>query len=144
MLGPMVNLILVSVHTLEDISNPLYVSQKLSEISNGGYIAVPTKYVELARFEDPEFNYRGYIHHRWIFSIKNNKFIGYPKIVYLERDPKFDAIASTDPNTRDLSFYWKDTVGLEIVNNDYLGPSGKDIYVYYNGLLLDDLDTQRT
>ena len=122
-------------HTLEDISNPKFVCMKLSEISKEGYIAIPSKFRELARFECSTHPYRGYIHHRWIFDIdKDNKFIGYPKINYLEHDTKFDYIATTSQNVADLSFYWKDEIKLDIINNDYLGPSGDAVKSYYNNL----------
>jgi hypothetical protein len=123
-------------HTLEDISNPKFVCQKLSEISKEGFIAVPSKFRELAIFEDQRYLYRGYIHHRWIFIInKLNKFIGFPKINYIDSNSIFDIIASTDNNISDLSFIWKDNIELDIINNDYLGPSIESVKSYYNKLL---------
>lgn len=130
----------ICTHTLEDISNPKYVLKKLADISKEGYIAVPSKYIELARFEDSRYPYRGYIHHRWIFSIRDNRFVGYPKIPYLEQDSFFDSIASTKETKKDLSFYWKDSIPFSIINNDYLGPSGDAIVTYYRTLKKDDLD----
>jgi FkbM family methyltransferase len=130
----------ICTHTLEDISNPKFVCKKLEEISKAGYIAVPSKYIELARFEDEQYKYRGYIHHRWIFSIENNKFIGYPKIPLLEHDTIYDSIASTNIETRDLSFYWQNSIPIQLINNDFLGPSGSAVIGYYRQLLKDDLD----
>jgi hypothetical protein len=127
-------------HTLEDISNPSYVMTKLAEISCAGFIAVPSKYVEMSRFETLGYKYRGYIHHRWVFSIRDSKFIGYPKIPFLEQDPAFDSIASTAAAVRDLSFMWKESIPFEIVNNDYLGPNVDAVIGYYKQLLHDDLD----
>jgi hypothetical protein len=129
-------------HTLEDISNPKFVCSKLTEISKAGYIAVPSKYRELAKFEDWQFPYRGYIHHRWIFTIEDNQFVGYPKISYLEYNPIFDTIASTDNNKKDLSFYWKDSIDVSIINNDYLGPSCSAVKEYYLNLLNHNSITQ--
>lgn len=130
----------ICTHTLEDISNPTFVCKKLEEISKAGYIAVPSKYIELSRFENTYYNYRGYIHHRWIFSIKDNKFIGYPKISVLEYDTLYDSIASLESEKRDLSFYWKDQIPIEIINNDYLGPSIEHVIEYYKNLFCDDLE----
>jgi len=133
----------ICTHTLEDISNPKFVCSKLSEISKSGFIAVPSKYIELARFEDSRFKWRGFIHHRWIFTIEDNKFVGYPKISYLEYNPVFDTIASTDNNIKDLSFYWEDSVDVSIINNDYLGPSSEAVKGYYLNLLNHNPITQR-
>jgi FkbM family methyltransferase len=133
----------ICTHTLEDISNPVFVCKKLSQISKEGYIAVPSKYMELSIIEPLGFNYRGYIHHRWIFSIKDNKFLGYPKISYIDHDTVFDTIATTDTNLMDLSFYWHISIPIEIINNDYLGPSSAAVIGYYKGLLSDDLEQIR-
>jgi hypothetical protein len=127
-------------HTLEDISNPKYVCQKLSQISKAGYIAVPSKYIELARFEHSYYKYRGFIHHRWIFSIDNNTFVGYPKIPYLEHDQLFDSIARYTLKDGDLSFKWNDSIDVSIINGDYLGPDIPSVITYYKKLFKDDLD----
>ena len=36
-------------HTLEDLSNPLLVTQQLNKIAKSGYIAIPSKFIELSR-----------------------------------------------------------------------------------------------
>lgn len=84
--------------------NPKYVCEQIEKISKAGYIAVPSKYRELSRFEG---GYRGYIHHRWIFHMKNNIFIGFPKINYIDSIPIFDRIADFNENRADLSFFGK-------------------------------------
>jgi FkbM family methyltransferase len=127
-------------HTLEDISNPSLVCRKLSEISKEGWIAVPSKYKELARFENSEFKYRGYIHHRWIFSIQGGKFVGWPKIPYLEQDPFYDTIADVRTETQEMSFFWRGALELKIINNDFLGPGDKAVISYYRTLAGDDID----
>jgi len=122
-------------HTLEDIMNPVFVCEQICKISKEGYIAVPSKYKELYRFET-NHKYRGYIHHRWIFNIENNKFIGYPKINYLDSNNIFDGIANNSENIQDLSFYWKDNIEIEYINNNYLGPNLNSVIDYYNGLFI--------
>ena len=47
---------------------------------------------------------------------------------------------STNIHTRDLSFYWNTTIPIEIINNDFLGPSGDAVIGYYRDLLYDDID----
>lgn len=125
----------ICTHTLEDIANPKFVCEQLSKIANAGYIAVPSKYRELSRFEMSNYNYRGYIHHRWIFNVEDGVFVGYPKINYLDSTNIFDKIACMDENKSDLSFYWKDNIDIIYINNNYLGPSVGCVIGYYNNLL---------
>lgn len=121
----------ICTHTLEDIMNPVFVCQQIMRIALSGYIAVPSKYRELSRFEG---DYRGYIHHRWIFTIKNNVVIGFPKIGYLENCVLFNTIADLSENKSDLSFFWKDTLDIVYLNNNFLGPNAKSVVEYYNDL----------
>jgi len=135
----------ICTHTLEDIANPLLVSRKLSQISKAGYVAVPSKFVELSRFETVlgyGVSYRGYIHHRWIYSVRGGVFVGFPKVSFVEMDPFFDRIGgkAADANI-DLSFYWRAPLNLQIVNGDYLGPSVDAVLGYYHDQLIgDDVD----
>jgi len=125
----------ICTHTLEDIMNPVYVSEQIEKIAKEGYIAVPSKYRELSRFECGERSYRGYIHHRWIFDINDSIFVGYPKINYLDSTNIFDRIADLDDNKCDLSFFWKDKIEIAYINNNYLGPNVESVKTYYNSLL---------
>lgn len=122
----------ICTHTLEDIMNPVYVSEQICKISKEGYISFPSKFRELSRFEG---NYRGYIHHRWIFKVKNNsEIVAYPKINLIENNINFDKIANLAENIKDLSFYWKDTIEMKYINNNYLGPNVESVISYYNDL----------
>ena len=96
---------------------------------------MPSKYIELSRFECGNTGYRGYIHHRWIFDIIDNIFVGYPKINYLDCTNVFDQIAVMDENKLDLSFYWKDKIDIVYLNNNYLGPDVLSVIRYYDSLL---------
>jgi hypothetical protein len=121
----------ICTHTLEDVMNPVFVSEQIAKIALGGYIAVPSKYRELAKFEG---DYRGYIHHRWIFTVKNNVFIGFPKIGYVENCKAFDSVADLSDNKADLSFYWKNSIDILYLNNNFLGPNVKSVIEYYADL----------
>jgi predicted O-methyltransferase YrrM len=129
-------------HTLEDVGSPSMICGKLSRIARMGYIAVPSKYKELSRFETSPPSYRGYIHHRWIFSVRDHQFWGYPKLNFLDHDPYFDRFAGPEQTPNDqLSFWWKNAIELQIVNGGYLGPSPSHVMEYYRkGLTDDDLD----
>lgn len=133
----------VCSHTLEDISNPKYVCDQITKIAKSGYIAVPSKYSEFSRgVVTPEGKkIRGYVHHRWIFTFKNGKFIGFPKISYVEVDDIFDLLANNDKRIENLGFFWNNEIELHIINNDYLGSSQMDAMNRYRSELFnDDLD----
>ena len=134
----------ICTHTLEDIMNPEFVSRQIAKIAKSGYIAVPSKHRELARFENGRNTYRGYIHHRWIFDIIDNVFVGFPKINYIDSNDAFDRIANVSEHISDLSFFWKDTIDIRYVNNNYLGPSVHAVIGYYNELLNDNINCRET
>jgi hypothetical protein len=120
-------------HTLEDIINPVFVCEQIAKISKSGYVAFPTKYRELSRnIEFTNLNFRGYMHHRWIFTIKDNIVVGFPKINYIESTDIFDYVATKEDDMQDLSFWWEDKIDIMYINNNYLGPSGTAIVSYYN------------
>jgi len=121
----------ICTHVLEDIMNPGFVCEQICKIAKGGYIAFPSKYRELSRFEG---QYRGHIHHRWIFTIKNEVVYGFPKINYLETNFIFDRVSDISENKSDLSFFWKDTIPLKYINNNFLGPNIASVISYYNNL----------
>lgn len=39
-----------------------------------------------------------------------------------------------DDNKKDLSFFWKDTIDIRYINNNYLGPNVVSVISYYNSL----------
>jgi len=122
----------ICTHVLEDIMNPVFVCEQMIKIAKEGYIAFPSKYRELYRFEG---QYRGYIHHRWIFDIKNDSIIAYPKINYIE-NYIFDRIANISNDVQDLSFFWKDTIEMTYLNSNFLGPNVQSVIEYYNNLFI--------
>ena len=129
-------------HTLEDVANPSLICRKLGRIARMGYVAVPSKYKELSRFEANPPTYRGYIHHRWIFTVRDDRFWGFPKLNFLDHDAYFDRFCAPE-NAADeqLSFWWKNGLELDVVNGGYLGPSPAHVADYYRqGLTGDDLD----
>jgi len=140
----------ICCHTLEDIMNPGYVCEQLSKIAIEGYIAVPSKHSELAIFDayytaaskhresKIHYGHRGYMHHRWIFSIHNNSFIGFPKIGYLENMNTFNRFNQNNQEIGDLSFFWKNEIKVTYLNNNYLGPNAATVVGLYDLLLEDE------
>jgi len=99
----------ICTHTLEDINNPVYAARMIEQIANAGIIVEPSKYRELARFSG---NFRGYIHHRWIFDIRQGVLTALPKINYIE-DSCFDCALEAE----ELIVEWKGGIGLKALND---------------------------
>lgn len=112
----------ICTHTLEDINNPVYAARMIEDIANAGLIVEPSKYRELTRFSG---SFRGFIHHRWIFDIRQGQLIALPKINYIE-DQYFDCTLQAE----ELIVEWKDSIGLKHLNDGmpygYDNVSGED------------------
>eukprot|EP00971_Amphidinium_carterae_P123572 2447150-Amphidinium_carterae.1 len=66
-----------------------------------GFVAIPSKYRELAKFElkhESSTGWRGYSHHRWIFDSYHGELLAYPKLSWIDYDPMFDDIADSSDN----------------------------------------------
>ena len=139
----------ICTHTLEDIINPGFVCEQICKIAKEGYIAFPSKYRELCRNVDNQMhNYRGYIHHRWIFTVKKEEkkeenqenqgktknLLAFPKINYLDSESKFDQIANPSNECCELNFFWKENIEFEYLNNNFLGPNVAAVLKYYDKL----------
>lgn len=120
----------ICTHTLEDISNPKLVVSMLNAISNNGFIAFPSKYAECPRHSRL---FRGWMHHRWIFNYEQDSVIGYPKLAFTEYLDYLDQIHH-DVSKEELSFFWKDTCDIQIINNDFF-PSEQYMLDIYKNLL---------
>jgi hypothetical protein len=124
-------------HTLEDLALPALTLKMMPKIAKEGFIATPSKYAELSRVADQPW--LGYIHHRWIYTFKNGVYIAAPKLNFIEHVPELLKIGNPDRTIYELSFFWKDDIDFQILNNDYLGPTVEQVVGYYEILLNDDL-----
>ena len=124
-------------HIIEDISLPQVLLNNIKYIANEGFIGIPSKYRELSKIEG---NYLGYIHHRWIYSIKNNELIAFPKLNFIDYEKKLTNIGDPNDSLEDLSFFWKNSIPYSVINNNYMGPSVNAVFNYYNELISDDID----
>lgn len=106
----------ICTHTLEDILDPQFVVKKLSQISKQGFIAMPSKWVELSYTGRP---FKGWIHHRWIFDVIDGYLVCVPKLPYMEH------IDTTSFKTKpeEIRIYWEGELPVKILNDDYIGPS---------------------
>lgn len=95
-------------HTLEDVENPIWVCRNIEIIAKEGYIATPSKYVELGRICGP---FRGYYHHRWIMDISGDmSLVCYPKYNWIEYIQEFDSML--DRSREDLAFFWVSSIPI--------------------------------
>jgi hypothetical protein len=122
-------------HTLEDIAAPQFVSEMLCKIAKEGFIAVPSKNVELTRQVNGP--YLGYVHHRWIYNKEQDNFVAYPKLNFIEHYDHSDIVNKFTSDINELCFFWKDNFKFNIVNDDYMGPNVGAVYTYFNNLNLE-------
>jgi hypothetical protein len=99
----------ICTHTLEDIANPVFVCSQIQKIAKSGFVATPSKYREVCRFESGA-PYRGYFNHRWIFDVEGTTIKGYPKVNMIDYIKEFDQIADLSEEKSELSFWWQDSV----------------------------------
>ena len=59
-----------------------------------------------------------------------------PKLNFIEHN-NFDSITKEfSSEINELCFFWKDNFKLNIINNDFLGPSIDSVHQYYTRLTL--------
>ena len=124
-------------HVIEDISTPKVLINMLGKIAKEGFIGIPSKYRELKEINNNK--YVGYMHHRWIYTFENEKLLAYPKLNFIDSLENVKKIGENN-DLIDLSFFWKNKLNLEIINNDYLGPTEQVVLNKYNNLLNDEVD----
>lgn len=123
-------------HTLEDLALPAVTLRNMPLIAKEGFVATPSKYREFSKVADQPW--LGYIHHRWIYTFKKGVFLALPKLNFIEHT-ELRMIGDLSHSISDLSFFWKDTLEYEILNDDYMGPTVSDVLGYYKILLEDNL-----
>lgn len=107
-------------HTLEDIENPQFVTKKLQQVAKAGFVAFPSKFMEMEKGFYRKFpKTRGMHHHRWIFATKNGKLYGLPKMGWTDliSDRNLKKMRTNngkidDPKDHELRFYWKDSIDV--------------------------------
>ena len=127
-------------HTLEDISSPVLGIRLLQRVSEAGYIALPTKHIEMGRGLEGGRNvgviyYRGFHHHRWIFDIRNNVLWCFPKLNFLDFMPVADLLGTTDWRWNDFNFIWYHEIKYQVLNDGYMGPSKGQVWSMFNRTL---------
>ena len=114
----------ICTHTLEDLNNPLYVIDKIINISKRGLISVPSKYLELVHIEDN--SHRGYYHHRYISMINNQKLLFIPKTPIIERKVFNDISKKYNENNGELWLIWENNFEYELYQDGWCGPNANE------------------
>jgi hypothetical protein len=120
----------ICTHTLEDISNPSLVCEMLPKIAKRGFISVPSKYAEYLRFETwyGIKGYRGFFHHKWVYSLKNNVFRGFEKASYWEYIND-DRLNKSQGHSTEIGFLWEDKFEYKFYySSDVIGCYTEPLY----------------
>ena len=81
--------------------------------------------------------YRGYLHHRWVFTIKDDVLWMFPKLSFIEI---MEGLEFVEPRvTQELSFFWKDYIPYKIFQDDWLGPNPWEVVNNYREQIKDGL-----
>jgi hypothetical protein len=133
----------ICTQTLEDIRNPQLALKWMQDVAVRGYIDVPNKWMELRKGTEHRHQedwdglrlygaYRGYMHHRWIFSIQDGTLVLFPKLNFLDQVRAIDdIIPPPDWTFRALSFWWEEKIPFRTWNNDFVGPSPQYVIESY-------------
>jgi FkbM family methyltransferase len=120
-------------HTLEDLAYPAVTLEMLPRIAEAGYVAVPSRYLESLKPEQP---YKGFIHHRWILDNMGEDLVLAPKIGLLEHlalGAEADWPARSD--RFEFQMTWRGAIRFQALNGDYLGPTRESVIGLYGQFL---------
>ena len=103
--------------TLEDLGHPEFVVNQLQKVAKAGWIGVPSKHFELMNLQGIygcNFATRGLHHHRWIYTSKNGKWYGLPKMGWTDSilDSSLTMKFNGSPWAHELSFYWEKNIDV--------------------------------
>ena len=119
----------ICTHTLEDLYNPLTPLMKIPEIANSGIITMPDAKTELSHVESSKW--LGYIHHRWIFDVEDNKMLIVPKLNFIDSLVQHPSVSTP----AEIRYEWSDTIEYKMFMNNYLGPTVKTVIAHYTDFI---------
>jgi len=136
----------IASHILEDIANPGVMLEMLPRVAEAGYVAMPSKFIEMSRYIDGL--HRGWTHHRWIYTVQKGVLVVIPKLTFLEMDGDFDHVSHRvhvfvdGRRYDDMIFEWRKELPYRILNDDYMGPSTEAIIAMFTDIFqqVDDSD----
>lgn len=138
-------------HVIEDLQNPRPLLRHLRDIAHEGFIAVPSKFLELQRNVDlisgvlahggSWSSPRGFRHHKWIFTSIDGRLFGLPKDALVEADPFFDKVAAAPlaQHFNEIRWMWPPFRRVALVTD--FGGTAHRVGVYRDLLTCDDLSS---
>jgi hypothetical protein len=130
----------ICTHTLEDLNYPENICKIINRIGKQGFISVPSKYSEYCIFESHlNLNgHRGYHHHRWIYRLKNDILIGYPKMNTWDKYNNTNLEKANSTYT-EINFLWKDNFKFNFISPHQLLDNRKGPPLIHEIAEMDDL-----
>jgi SAM-dependent methyltransferase len=119
----------VCSHTLEDVRDPIWVSQEMIRVGRAGYIEVPSRLEEQSYgFQGP---WVGWGHHRWLIDIENGQidFVFKHHVIHGRESDHFDAAfhSTLRPEQRVQWLFWERTFRFR--ERVLTSPAAVDTYV---------------
>eukprot|EP00931_Biecheleriopsis_adriatica_P005777 TRINITY_DN107264_c0_g1_i1.p1 TRINITY_DN107264_c0_g1~~TRINITY_DN107264_c0_g1_i1.p1 ORF type:complete len:183 (-),score=42.86 TRINITY_DN107264_c0_g1_i1:28-576(-) len=137
----------VCTQTLEDLPQPGLAVEFLSRISKEGVVTTPTKYLEMQRgVQGP---WRGFLHHRWVMTVKDGTLNGFPKVPVLEHEAQdfFDTLANItaveDGLWNTLTVFWRGSLPFKENHEGKLYWAQGVAEHFIEGLSRDETDVAR-
>lgn len=120
-------------HTLEDVFNPIDVIKFLQQISNEGFIAVPSKYNEFTNLYNNLW--MGNAHHKQILDVIDDTIVIFPKYPFIEKLDRSKELLKYNKGV-ELAIFWKNEIPYRIFGNGvpFIGDDAL-IYNYYKELI---------
>jgi hypothetical protein len=119
----------ICTHTLEDLYNPFFSLTYLPRLAPQGIITMPSIEAELSHIEN--LNWKGNVHHRWIFHQRGDRMLIIPKIGAIEALVDY---VQFRPSTSEIRYDWQDSIEHEVFMNNYLGPNVRTVTANYRDL----------
>lgn len=122
----------VTLHTLEDLHSPRLFARKLAAVADAGVVVTPSKFAELYEFEwdllagqghfaevgpwESNRGWRGYYHHRWVFTVRDGLLRAVPKSPLVHGDPELGFLTNYAARSvwDELRVFWQGDLPLEI------------------------------
>ncbi len=120
----------ICTHTLEDLYNPFLALEYLPKIARKGIITMPSIEAELSHIES--LNWKGHVHHRWIFHEASGEMHLIPKLGLLESMVEY---AEYRKETSEIRYDWESEIKYSVFMKNYLGPNVRTVTATYREYL---------
>lgn len=127
----------ICTHTLEDLYNPFLSLEYLPRLARQGIITMPSIEAELSNIEN--LNWKGNVHHRWIFHQKGEKMHLIPKLGVLESLVDY---VQYRHETSEVRYDWEGDIPHSVFMDNYLGPNVRTVTAAYRDFVRQALEVR--